>query len=1518
MAEKVSMVMATQVAMDVAPAQRSIRSLNTNLNILTRASKAQAASFRAAGDALNASKAEYEGFSTVLSRSKNLLGQLQEQQTHLIDVAKNQGKVIDDLKGKISDLQKERKNADRSTKEGAENYQNLTEKIKNYQQQLREAQHVDTRLNTVNRQIASTTARIAQMTKAQQDADSEYRKQSSGLGELQDKYKQIVAESTAYTDRLKAEGRTTQARYSEIRSLREQRQNLTQQLTKQREELERLENSENQDSSALSRQRIQIEETRKKIADATNTIDKLNGAGSGFHLASAFRAGFRGIDEEAQSTEGRLRELHGVWLGTFVGNIVSNAATSAFTAVKAGIGGLVGAGMQYNRMEQTMTASWNTLTGSASKGKDMQDMLNGLAQQAQNSVPMVDQLAQKMYAVTNSKEKTKDLTKTILTLQDAFHIDDAAIQNFGVQWSQMIGNGKASAQDMLSVQNVFPKFRQELLEYERQVTHNKDLTMSDMNDMMSKGKISSDAMNHVLLSMGQEYKHATQNFASTQDGMLRTIKAMWPKLAGDATKSLMNVESPVFRVVSKWVSDPKTDKEFKFLGTKVSRSVATIFSSLSGVNAGNAVKRMPQLLNGMVNGIGNGMQRLAKFVQQHASEIRTGFGIVTNAFKLTWNVGKQVFKDLVNFIGGFFNSGKKSRSFANNLKAINNVLKGLSKNRAAIKLMADTLIGLFAIKSGFEFMSMINGAVATVGQFATTAGRVVGAIRAVSAAVTGFMATNPITGTILAITALITTLTYLYKHNAKVRAFMNGIGKSVLNGMKGILDGAGRLHKGIADFFTKKIPNAITSSVNAIKKAIHNVIKAIADPIDSFFDSAIKGFNKIADKMHLGKLDPFKVSVNSYATGTGTDRDQMAIVNDAKSGAYREAMYYQGNLSLFPESRNLLTYIPAGAQIINGANTQKLLERLPSFANGIGSLNTQLGTVGNSRGSFTAVITQQLNLMIQAFKRQLDIARREMRKAIARAYRKYQKDTQRLMEKLYGPADDIGQIGSYEVKDDERRQKAQDQLKKTLSHAKSKQSVQHAYDTYNSKIKRYDESSFNYHFKKQQEQAQTILKAKQRKSNAEYEANKTYEKAEETYRQKVAGARKWASLMSQRVSEGSFSTVPHFASGTGTDRDQMAVVNDAKSQNYREALVYNGNISLFPEGRDLLQFIPKGSQILNGENTKKLMESVPHFASGTGAVNTLVSGLNANGQMLHEAERQKFWKKISQQLAKYIKQFKKELQNAIKELNKAIQDAKTQFNKTVYGDKSNGNDDAGLVGERDKSKQEADTKATQAKQEAYRTLTQSVQSAQQAGDKNAIQDAYDTYNDALEDANDDRDDAYSNADSRFQVGVANATASEQVSIMNANRSFAVAQQTYKTNVARAQKWAQANQQQFLQGIPHFANGGIATAPSIFGEAGAEMAIPMTGDPGRAMDLMGQVADNYRSGMVSQNRPDQNQEQHMQNLEAKLDKVATLLASLLEGQGAQTGVIASKQDYNSDQAYSDFSTNLQNEFYGRLS
>ncbi|MDX5065626.1 aggregation-promoting factor C-terminal-like domain-containing protein [Lactobacillus gasseri] len=354
-------------------------------------------------------------------------------------------------------------------------------------------------------------------------------------------------------------------------------------------------------------------------------------------------------------------KLHEIIKGTFIGNFAANAAQTALGTIKNAIGGVITEGTHYNRLQQDMLAQWNTLTGSAGKGKELVKETNDLAIAAQNSVEMVNDLNQKFYAVTNSSSKTRDLSKAVLTLQDAFGQSDDAVKNFAMQWSQMIGNGKANAQDMMSIQNVFPKFMEELVEYERKVTHNSKLTTAQVRDMMSNGKISADAMNTVLIGMGKKYKNATDNFSQTMDGMERTIHARIPVLAGAIVKPFQDLKNPLLGKMSNWITSSGAEKSFENFGKSIAgimNGVMTVINTfamsfranIAGAFQGSHLGDIGNSFRDIGKAVTPALQAIAGFVGVISADIfkvfTTQISGIVNGFK---NVGKQ--KSSLNFSG---------------------------------------------------------------------------------------------------------------------------------------------------------------------------------------------------------------------------------------------------------------------------------------------------------------------------------------------------------------------------------------------------------------------------------------------------------------------------------------------------------------------------------------------------------------------------------------------------------------------------------------------------------------------------------------------------------------------------------------------------------------------------------------------------------------------------------------------------------------------------------------------------
>lgn len=506
-----------------------------------------------------------------------------------------------------------------------------------------------------------------------------------------------------------------------------------------------------------------------------------------------------GINNATNSTK-NFKERFGDLKNVLGGTLIGGAVLSGVSSLKNGLESLIATGYRYNREQQTMLATWTTLAGSASKGQALVDMTNQLATAAQNSTEMVNELNQKFYAVTDNIKLTHDLSQAVLTLQDAFGVSDDAVKNFSMQWSQMVGNGKASAQDMLSIQNVFPKFRGELLDYERQVTHNKDLTMSEMNDMMSQGKISSDAMNHVLLGMGKEYSSATKNFTGTLDGMGRMIRTAVPKLTGALVEPFTKMQNPVFDVVSKWATDPKTMKAFAGVGKAMA----------AGING--AIKG--------VAGIVRPFEGLLKILGEISKVFLSGAWIgATASFKVMAGALELVEK----FVGGL-------------LSPLNNLAKhmdGLGKYADPIKLLGvafGTVAGPVTLAVGavkaFNLTMLAFGAIrhaiTAVKEFA-------GAVKILNLE----FLTNPYTLAIVGIVAFIAVLVLAYKHIKPFRDAVNSVGKALKETFTGKADWEKSLVKGFEAAgkkikeFVASIPKAFAGVGKAIGKALAGIGKII-------------------------------------------------------------------------------------------------------------------------------------------------------------------------------------------------------------------------------------------------------------------------------------------------------------------------------------------------------------------------------------------------------------------------------------------------------------------------------------------------------------------------------------------------------------------------------------------------------------------------------------------------------------------------------------------------------------------
>lgn len=423
------------------------------------------------------------------------------------------------------------------------------------------------------------------------------------------------------------------------------------------------------------------------------------------HTGGAFSA----IKSHFDKVNNQGKETHSIFKSVFSANIISNATMGAFGAVKGALGGMISEAKQYALEQQTMNATWLTLTNSASKGKAMVSQINNMAAAAQNSTHMVDQLSQKFYAINNSAKQTGQLTKAVLTLQDAFGQSDAAVENFGTQFAQMMANGKVSAQDMMSIVNTFPKLKPMLLDYERQIHHDKNMTMSEMSDLMSKGKIKSQDMINVVLQAGKKFKSATGNFTATIPGMKRTVDAEMPRLLQAFEGPLTKMQSPIYGAVAKWVSSKKTASEFGKLGKTVSIGMNNVMKAFGGTKSVNVTKA----LDNAINGINKGLRGVFGWVSTHAKDLKT---IASSITSIGGQIAKSVWADfasIIRTIGNMFGlTAKNGKSSSSAVHVIAEALNGLAKNKAAIKAISDAIVAIAVVKG----LDRVGGGLFSIGE----------------------------------------------------------------------------------------------------------------------------------------------------------------------------------------------------------------------------------------------------------------------------------------------------------------------------------------------------------------------------------------------------------------------------------------------------------------------------------------------------------------------------------------------------------------------------------------------------------------------------------------------------------------------------------------------------------------------------------------------------------------------------------------------------------------------------------
>ena len=789
MANKINATMSTEIALDTLQAGNSIKRLTQLVSSATSAWKAQEAQLRSTGDNLGAAKAKYDGLSEAITRQQAKIDSLKREQS--------------DLKG--------------NTAETAEQY------LK-YQ-----------------RQIDQATTKLASMESQQQKAKSSVDYYKSGLAGLQQQFKQQNEVSETYIKRLQAEGKESEANEEKAKHLKGSIENLTKQYEIQEDMLKKIADKSGKTSSEYLLQKKRLDETATSLAHAKTNMDKLNDeiaeSERNSSLIHRLKDSFVSLNKKVDDTSEKTSRLKGVFSATFAANVIGDGFQAVLGNIKGKFDELISSSGEYVKYQQTMNATWLTLTGNAEDGKKMVDVTNEMAQAAANSTEMVDGMNQKFYAVTHNIDLTKQQTQAILTLQDAFGQTDAAVENFSVQWSQMIANGKVSGQDMLSIINVFPEMKQAIKDVAAEQLGIANMTTEQFAKLQSDGKITSDMAIKALLEMQDKYKDATENFAGTVGGMERTLNSRMPAIIAAFRDPIDKMKNPFLGKVSEWVADKSTEDKFKTLGEHAAKGLGTISNAFAKVfNMGDGTDKLNSFMDKMIEWVDKMSDKIAKNAPKIASffvELKKGLGYIIEIGKAfgegVWEATKGIVEGIAGAFKALTGNSKKSKE---PIKGVSGALGEIAKHKEVIKTVGQLFVAYFAaskVASGvMAVVRAINAMKNSTLAMAVAQKTATVAQQALNLA----MNANPIGLIVTAIAAVITGFVMLYKHNKKFKKFVDDLAKD-----------AKKAFDNIVKWF-KDIPKNLKKAWENIKDGAKDGMKKLGSVITGKLSDIGKEWNK--------------------------------------------------------------------------------------------------------------------------------------------------------------------------------------------------------------------------------------------------------------------------------------------------------------------------------------------------------------------------------------------------------------------------------------------------------------------------------------------------------------------------------------------------------------------------------------------------------------------------------------------------------------------------------------------------
>lgn len=627
-------MMATKVALDMVEASSAVKNLTTLVNSHTQAWKAQTAALRSAGDYVGAAKAKYEGLGNAISAQREKIEALERKQSEMNNIDKKTAEQYMELRSKLNQYRSEMDKLDTSTAKGEARSKELAEQIAKTKEQLN---GLDTgtvksaeQFLRYGQQVDRAKAKLASLEAQQQRAAQQIDVENSGVIRLTASMRTQAALATATAERLRSEGNSYQAMGVEVNGLRAKLDSLRQIQSREAELLASTKARSGETSEAYMRQATRVEELGTKIQETRSKLNELNET-----MSKTPHGWLAGVSARLDNIQGKADRVSTSFGRIFGATAAANMFTGALGSVQARVGDLTKAGIDYNIEQNKMVATWTTLTGSAKKAGPLVDSINNMSKATGQNVDIVNELEQGFYHLNSSKKQADGMTSSLLNMADAVGLNGDQIKAVEQDMVHGMATGKITQGELNQIGSYFPMIDEAMAKHF-------NTTVAGMRQMASAGKISAKDLQEVFEQLGNgKYKEAAENMMNSYFGVFRTIQSRTPQLVGDITKPFMNISNPFLKSVRNWVNDKSTDAEFTKLGNQMARSMNQIISAFGGTNV-SATKLMDNAIRGLTAGV----QKFGDIVSSHHTQIANFFSAFKTGSAAQAKIFASVFMDL--------------------------------------------------------------------------------------------------------------------------------------------------------------------------------------------------------------------------------------------------------------------------------------------------------------------------------------------------------------------------------------------------------------------------------------------------------------------------------------------------------------------------------------------------------------------------------------------------------------------------------------------------------------------------------------------------------------------------------------------------------------------------------------------------------------------------------------------------------------------------------------------------------